>query len=64
MQIEIKISDIKNSGKKITVKETFDSLEDARAWIDKCLFVKARRDLKIWMMRGMPMPEVREGAYC
>ena len=54
MQIEIKISDVKNSGKKISVKESFDSLESARAWIDKCLFVQARQDLKIWMMRGMP----------
>lgn len=54
MQIEIKISDVKNSGKKISVKKTFDSLEDARAWIDECLFVKTRQELKIWIMRGMP----------
>lgn len=54
MKVEIKISDVKNSGKKITVKESFNSLEDAGAWIDKCLFVKARQDLKIWIMKGMP----------
>jgi hypothetical protein len=53
MQIEIKISDVKNSGKKVSVKETFDSLESARAFIDKCLFVKTRQDLKIWIKKGM-----------
>lgn len=52
MQIEIKISDVKNSGKKVSIKEAFDSLESARAFIDKCLFVKTREELKIWVMRG------------
>jgi hypothetical protein len=54
MRIEIKISDVKNSGKKVSVKETFDSLESARAFIDKCLFVKTRQELRVWIMRGMP----------
>lgn len=46
MQIEIKMSAVKNSGKKVSVEKTFDSLEDARAWIDKCLLVKTRLELK------------------
>lgn len=54
MKIEIKISDVKRNGKKISIKETFTSLEGARVWIEKCLFVKIRQDLKIWIMRGMP----------
>ena len=54
MEVELKISDVKNSGKKVSVKKTFDSLESARAFIDECLFVKTRQELKIWMMRGMP----------
>lgn len=54
MKVEIKLSSVKRSGKKISVKETFKSLEDARAYIEKCLFIKTKQELKIWMMRGCP----------
>ena len=53
MKIEIKISDVNRSGKKIFIKETFDSLEDARAWIDKCLFTQTKQILQNWINEGM-----------
>lgn len=52
--MKIEISDVKINGKKTSIKESFDSLEEARAWIDKCIFAKTRQELKIWIIRGMP----------
>jgi hypothetical protein len=54
VKVEIKISDVKRNGKKISIKETFDSLENARAWIDRCLFIQTKQILQNWINEGMP----------
>jgi hypothetical protein len=54
MQIEIKISGPTPNGKKTSIKRIFDSLDDAKEFIDYCIFAKTRQQLRIWRMRGCP----------